>query len=236
VSHHLRIVIPKKSDGAVPRGPVPEKWGFCFAGNEEAFCRALDVAAEAAYVEDATCPRTFVYYEIGIGNGDCLEAVRQYLRDTNVQAELFGVDLPDYSGTASGRYRECPASLAGIGLGESVIQLVLTGAEVFFKLCRQPADFIFIDACHGLPCVTQDFLAAEKLIRPGGVIAFHDTDPDCPGNHFQPHCGTGIAARAAVQGLGLLDGSRPGWTVLAETTGDKRKGGHGCLFVQRTKL
>lgn len=95
------------------------------------------------------------------------------------------------------------------------------------------ADYVFIDGCHGAPCVTRDFLEAEKIVRPGGIICFHDTSENCQGNHLQPHCGTGIDARAAVSDLGLLDGTNAAWEYLEETPGSVMNGTHGCLWVRK---
>jgi hypothetical protein len=216
---------------------IPSQWGFCFAGNEGAFCGALDAA-----VETQPEGKRFVYFEIGIGHGDCLKAVAEYLEqwivhpdldhareaaDGIMDFELHGVDVPTYSGHA--------LRAAEMGRAFTRMELHLVGAEAFFKKWRGGSpDFVFIDACHGKACVKRDFYGVEPLVRPGGVVAFHDTDPECQGLHFQPHCETGIAARAAVDELGLLDGSRKGWRKIGETTGDKARGGHGCLFVQKS--
>lgn len=200
---------------------IPAEWGICFAGNEEAFCSALD----SALVTQARVP--FIYAEIGIGHGQTLKAVGQYLQHSGVEFELHGVDLPDYKGPANEpSHYEHP----------SRTHIHLIGASKFFAGwidAKLDADFVFIDGCHGAPCVIEDFGNAEKVVKPGGVVAFHDTDQGCQDIHMQPHCGTGIRARAAVTQLSLLDGTRPGWKVLKETTGDKKHGGHGCLFVQR---
>lgn len=180
------------------------------AGNEQAFCDALDLASDPNDL--------FIYYEIGIGNGDTMEAVHSWLSQKNLDHIIIGVDVPDYSGSAS---------------EHDAILINKSGAEGFLSNIGQAANFIFIDACHGAPCVTRDFLLAEKKVKPGGVICFHDIDQQCQGIHFQAHCGTGIDARRAVQELGLLDNARPGWKKVSETWGDKQKAGHGALFVQK---
>ena len=71
---------------------LPQRWGFCMAGNEQAFCNALDLA-----VLDPKDP--YIYFEIGIGNGDTMEAARQWLSGRELPYFIVGVDLPDYSGT-----------------------------------------------------------------------------------------------------------------------------------------
>ena len=205
----------------MPNHKVPEQWGICFAGNESAFCDALD----AALTTNARAP--FIYAEIGIGHGDTIRAVSDYLAQSGIDFEINGVDLPTMQGqpVAPENYQH-----------KDRIKFHLIGADDFFKRWQKAgttADFIFIDGCHGAPCVKADFLNAEKIIKPGGVVAFHDTDPGCQDIHMQPHCQTGIRAREAVHSLGLLDDTRPGWKKIGETTGNKTLQGHGCLFVQR---
>lgn len=195
---------------------IPANWGLCFAGNEAHFCAALDAAL-------ATAGEIFYYVEIGIGYGDCLRAVDQYLSQFNRPYELHGVDIV----TCHPRAREQHAH-------PERLHLYFNGASEFFRSAVLNADFIFIDGCHGGPCVEADFLGAEKIIRPGGIVAFHDTDPGCQDIHLQPHCGTGIRARWAVEKLGLLNDTRKGWFKIDETQGNKDKGGHGCLFVKKT--
>lgn len=217
---------------------IPSNWGFCFAGNEAAFCRALSISAECR-MQNAEC-RRFDYLEIGIGHGACLRAVSEFLEQfPELDWRIVGVDLPNYSGPglnpeSVGQFYCGPASVEEAKMRPGrTITLCLTGATEFLKRTTQQFDFVFIDACHGKACVINDFCGAEALVKPGGVVCFHDTDPACQGEHHQPHCGTGIDARAAVTELGLLDDSRPGWKRLFETSGDKQKGGHGSLFVQR---
>jgi len=42
----------------------------------------------------------------------------------------------------------------------------------------KPLDFLFIDGDHAEAGVEQDFITFAQLVRPGGVIAFHDIVPD----------------------------------------------------------
>lgn len=195
---------------------IPQYWGFCMAGNEEAFCRMLELAKPEKLKATPFMADPFFYYEIGIGHGDTLLAVNEYLAD--VPRFMVGVDVPAWLPK-----KEMPGT----------INLMTIGSEKFLSAKDTPkADFIFIDGCHGAPCVKRDFLLAEQKIKPGGIIAFHDTDPNCQGRHFQDHCGTGIDVRQALQDLGLMDDTRPGWRKVEETMGDVYRAGHGMVFVQ----
>lgn len=174
------------------------------AGNEEAFFKAID----SCFVEP------FIYFELGVAKGETIRAVDAHL--IGKDRFLIGVDLPG-----------CSAE----GNENTIIHTC--GIDTFFIGLKDKANFIFIDACHGYECVTRDFLNSEKHIKDGGIICFHDADEDCQGLHAPQHCGGGIEVRRALSDLGLLDDSRKGWVKIDETTGDKNRAGHGCVFIQK---
>lgn len=225
--------------------PIPGPFGFCFSGSERAFCGALEVAVRSfansrrqriqQSGNDTIFP-TFRYVEIGLGHGETLASAAQYFESLIGYIHGFhtftcyAVDLPE----ASDRQSIAERRLAQRGVPASRVEFWLSGATRFFETFPERADCIFIDGCHGAACVTADFLGAERIINPGGIVIFHDTDVYSQGLHPQPHCGTGIDARKAVALLGLLHDHRPGWTYLGETPGDPARGGHGCLFVQKS--
>ncbi len=45
-------------------------------------------------------------------------------------------------------------------------------------LNQRPIDFLFIDGDHRLPGVSRDYELYAPLVRPGGMIAFHDIRPN----------------------------------------------------------
>jgi len=56
-----------------------------------------------------------------------------------------------------------------------------TAARVNEILAGRPVDFLHIDGDHSAPGVLQDWRAYGPLVRPGGLIAFHDivAPPPC---------------------------------------------------------
>ncbi|MBD1835583.1 class I SAM-dependent methyltransferase [Cyanobacteria bacterium FACHB-472] len=58
-----------------------------------------------------------------------------------------------------------------------------TADKVASILGKNQLDFLFIDGDHSYAGVKQDFELYKPLVRPGGMIAFHDLLPrkDCPG-------------------------------------------------------
>jgi hypothetical protein len=186
---------------------MTDKWGFCMAGNEETFLQMIDRSEVKG--------EPIVYYEIGLGHGDTICRVNEHIGSR--EAYIVGVDVPGWK-------PNYPMPGA--------ININLEGSGTFLKNAPMRANYIFIDGCHGSPCVTSDFLLAEKIVRVGGIICFHDTDPNCQGHHFQDHCNMSIDVRAALEKLGLLDDSRPGWKKIGETMG-KFPEAHGCVWVQK---
>jgi hypothetical protein len=193
-------------------------WGFCMVGNEEAFCAALKLAQPA---ED----REFIYWEIGLGQLQTFYAVADCLDSFARPFRMTGVDVPAWT----------PALPSDVGDMEiKGFRLFLQGSAAFFASNPGQADFIFIDGCHSYDCAKADFLGAEKCIRSGGIVCLHDVNPEIQGTEPQNHCnGAPIGVRKACEHLGLLDGTRPGWKLVRETTGDTQKGGRGCLFFQK---
>jgi len=61
------------------------------------------------------------------------------------------------------------------------------------KQIPEPLDFIYIDGQHTYEAVTHDIIHAEKLVKPGGIIAGHDYYP--LGHHLNTRFGVGEAVR-----------------------------------------
>lgn len=57
-------------------------------------------------------------------------------------------------------------------------QLPATRDRVLHALGGRPVDFLWIDADHRLPGVTRDWELYRPLVRPGGLIGFHDIHPN----------------------------------------------------------
>lgn len=210
---------------------IPQRWGFCFEGNETAFTNALLYSLKSAK------GGPFVYLEIGIGRGDCLRSVSEILQQVDHgEWRVFGVDLPNYRGDALKR-DYVPALFGPVAVGSDTpshsVALHLCGSKQFLENSTLRPNFTFIDACHCAKCPTSEFIGIESKVPVGGVVCFHDTCPSCQGNHSPQPCGGGIDVRRGVRELGLLDNSRNGWRVFDETHGQPQRGSHGCLFVER---
>lgn len=216
--------------------PAPPKLGLCMEGNEEALFRHLERAVRAGYRTDGLLH----YVEIGVAAGETHLPICRWLRDPYREAggawETLGLDVPggwslDLATLLRAEFRISVINQAPDALLVNRHRIVLaTAPEVFVR--HQWAGrigFALVDGCHGASCVRADFLAIEPYVIRGGIVAFHDATAGCQGLHPQPHCGTGIAVRQALQELGLLGLEyRPGWRFREEVAAP-----HGCVFVER---
>lgn len=102
---------------------------------------------------------------------------------------LVSIDLPD--GIHGGGYPEPRSKLYNLFVSDHTCDLHLLRADSQSTATRQqletllagrPVDFLFIDADHRYPGVKRDYELYRDLVRPGGLIAFHDIRP----NTFDP--------------------------------------------------
>lgn len=66
-------------------------------------------------------------------------------------------------------------------------QLDSTAAAVSRELAGATVDFLWIDGDHRDEAVRRDFALYSPLVRPGGIIAFHDIHPDSSMPDNQSH-------------------------------------------------
>ncbi len=115
--------------------------------------------------------------EIGTARGGTLYLWAQAATD---DATLVSVDLP--GGDFGGAYAACRSELykAFARSGQSIHLLredshqKATLDKVQASFGQEPIDFAFIDGDHTYDGVKSDFYDYGPLVRPGGIIAFHD--------------------------------------------------------------
>ncbi|HTQ79447.1 MAG TPA: class I SAM-dependent methyltransferase [Thermoanaerobaculia bacterium] len=127
----------------------------------------------------AAAPRVVV--EIGTASGGTLFL---FSRMAAPDALLVSLDLPGGpfgGGYASWRiplYRSFAVERQQILLLRGDSQSAELRERLQASLQGRPIDFLFIDGDHRYAGVRADFAAYAPLVRPGGLIAFHDILPD----------------------------------------------------------
>jgi hypothetical protein len=168
---HLEYLLPSPSS----RFAVP----FVFKGKGlfRSICpKQSPREIEQAY--QAVCdlkPRCVL--ELGTARGGSLYLWTQAATD---DALIVSVDLP--GGEFGGGYSQARVPLyESFARPGQTITLLRTDSQkpqtlekVKAALKDQPADFAFIDADHRYEGVKKDYLLYSPLVRPGGLIGFHD--------------------------------------------------------------
>jgi predicted O-methyltransferase YrrM len=127
------------------------------------------------------CPRVVV--EIGTMHGGTLWA---WCQSASSDALLVSIDLP--GGAFGGGYSDAEAErLAGYRRPGQTLELIradshdpATVAQLRALLGSRTIDLLFIDADHSYEGVARDYEMYAPLVRPGGLIAFHDVLPCRP--------------------------------------------------------
>jgi predicted O-methyltransferase YrrM len=107
--------------------------------------------------------RPQVGLEIGSWNYGTFYALRRLVSDL-----LISVDI-------NGKYADVGHSFGGntaIVIGDS--QQIMTYEQVRAILKERPLDILFIDGDHAYVSVKRDYELYSQLVRPGGLVAFHD--------------------------------------------------------------
>ncbi|WP_313387583.1 class I SAM-dependent methyltransferase [Achromobacter aegrifaciens] len=121
---------------------------------------------------ESVSPRVVI--EFGVNAGRTPVAV---LRNLPTVSRYVGVDvLPGYQTLMPVQRNEVPKLPGGLVKDDPRFELVLRERGSFdLAVADLPrADAIFIDADHSREGVMNDYRLARALVRPGGIIAFHD--------------------------------------------------------------
>lgn len=134
-------------------------------------------------LEEVADLRPRAMLEIGTATGGSLLAFSRTCAD---DAHIISIDLP--RGAFGGGYPlwKVPLYKAFAGTGQR-LDLIRgdshspdTFAAVQDRLGGRPVDFLFIDGDHTYEGVEADFAQYAPLVRPGGLVAFHDINPPYP--------------------------------------------------------
>jgi predicted O-methyltransferase YrrM len=127
-------------------------------------CHLLEEDAPHRVLEIGTCGGGTLFLFAGVAADD---------------AVLVSVDLPPPHGYAA--HREC--ILRGFATDEQTVHPVRADShdprtvEQVAEILGGPVDFLFIDGDHSPYSVRRDWELYAPLVRPGGIVAFHDIVP-----------------------------------------------------------
>lgn len=112
--------------------------------------------------------------EIGVNTGRTARA----LLDNVPSIEHYqGIDVPPgYAFGCAVQKNEVPTNPGHYALGDTRFELILRPRGSFDLMPSElrPADVVFIDGDHSFKAVTWDTLLAHQVVRPGGMIIWHD--------------------------------------------------------------
>ncbi len=157
------------------------------------------------------------YVEVGVAYGETFHAVWEAIKGIP-DSSVLGIQIPQWEALhcISDRFPgvevlSTPEQFDG---GKSV-EVVLGPSTEMIAHPKFPKSVaaVFIDACHGAPCVRADFLAIEPLVELGGCVIFHDAGDREQGGDIQPHCNEPIGVQKAIHSLGLGTW-RSGWARI----------------------
>lgn len=115
-----------------------------------------------------------VIVEFGCNNGRTAAAI---LRNVAAVERYIGVDVPaGYNFACKVQRAEVPAVPGQLALADKRFELVLKDRGSFdLGPDDLPAcDAVFIDGDHSEAAVLNDYALAKAVVRPGGIIVFHD--------------------------------------------------------------
>lgn len=115
-----------------------------------------------------------VVIEFGVNEGRTPAAV---LRNIETVERYIGIDVtPGYQTIMPVQRREVPAKPGHLAAHDPRFELIVRERGSFDLTAEDlpQADAVFIDADHSRQGLMNDYTLARRVIRPGGVIIFHD--------------------------------------------------------------
>lgn len=112
--------------------------------------------------------------EFGCNNGRTAAAV---MRNVETVERYVGVDVPaGYRFACKVQAKEIPAEPGSLAVGDPRFDLVLRDRGTFDLGAEDlpGCDVVFIDGDHSHAAVLNDRNLAQAIVRPGGLIVYHD--------------------------------------------------------------
>lgn len=162
--------------------------------------------------------------ELGVRDGRTSIGIHQFFSEKHRTNFHTGID--------NGRDMEIKEPFPGCNL------IIGNSIEVYYHLRDNSQHFLFFDASHAFPMVVADFFCYQGKIKKGGYAAFHDTGKQIP--LYKDYQGMGdkgdpdmfISCRKALDKIGLLNDTYPGWKLIFDEFDPNHDTG-GIVVVQK---
>lgn len=127
----------------------------------------------------ALTTKAMTIFEIGTFDGG---TTRRLAEDSLPGAVVYTIDLPEDRFDAT----QGPEAFSGSRVGEkyrnsamaSKVKQIRADTSTFdFSSFYEKIDFVFVDAAHDYPHGLKDSINAIHIVRPGGVVVWHDFEP-----------------------------------------------------------
>jgi len=203
-----------------------KEWGICMQGNEAVISTAIIKVIEKH-------PRNypFHYVEIGVAEGKTFSAICELLNSKPIDWSAAAIELPNGWSFNGDEF------LKNTKEWDERIVLSLNGSPAALdQFADKSVHVILIDGSHSKESVIADFLASDRILAPGGIIIFHDTDSESQGLDVFSGQPEGIQVRIALQELGLLYHEiNENYKLITDFPGDKSQGGRGVVIINKLK-
>jgi predicted O-methyltransferase YrrM len=132
----------------------------------------LGVAETAIVVDLVSSVAPKVVLEIGVNQGKTARAILDAMPEIE---RYIGIDLPtDATPRLGCQYSEVPVVAGRFAANDPRFWLLLGESTTIEAHDLEPIDAAFIDGDHSAIGVEHDSRLARALLRPGGVIVWHD--------------------------------------------------------------
>jgi predicted O-methyltransferase YrrM len=113
-----------------------------------------------------------VVFEFGVNRG---RTARIILDEMPFIKRYVGIDVPwGYTPTLQCQRKEVPVYAGVYAANDPRFMILLSNSSELQPEDLEPADAIFIDGDHSAQGVTADSHLARAILRPGGIIVWHD--------------------------------------------------------------
>ena len=160
-------MIDQELQDLIRKSTVPDPWNPRWINVESlggGYAVEIEIAELLHGFVRAVKPKVVV--ETGTHKGFSALVIAKALQQ-NGEGHLYTVDLEDH---------KVRALLDRFGVGKLVTVSNMYSAK-FLKSMRADTvvDLLWLDADHTKEAVLEEFMAAERLLRPGSYVGFHDT-------------------------------------------------------------